>query len=135
MMTSHSAMLTFLSSLETSLQHLRMELSHHNSNVMPELVVTNFLYRCVHRISFLPSFVYSGRNISSAIRQVFLERQRTHAYPTGAPGPFSKFFSVIFFFIWRPSCSFTLVSEYVLFCSFHDLCCACICFHRLVFIL
>ena len=38
-MTFHSVLSIFLLSLATSLQHLRMEFSYHNSYVMPELAV------------------------------------------------------------------------------------------------
>ena len=39
-MKFHSELSTFLLSVVTSLQHLRYELSYHNSYVMPELAVT-----------------------------------------------------------------------------------------------
>ena len=38
-MTFHSVLSIYLSSVATSLQHVRMEFSYHNSCVMPELAV------------------------------------------------------------------------------------------------
>ena len=43
-MNFHSELPTFLSSLATSLQHLRMEFSYHNSYVILELVVTTHTF-------------------------------------------------------------------------------------------